>query len=95
MVLLTSVPLPGLQQGLAAREGPCSMESDDAWSFSSKGWWGWRRPTTHPGTSIALTIQELSAVGWGCSGFGPSLLVGGLQVAPNFYIGFRDSSAGR
>lgn len=34
-------------------------------------------------------------MGWGCPGFGPSLLVGGLQVAPNFYIGFRDSSAGR
>lgn len=26
---------------------------------------------------------------WVCRGFGASLVLGGLQVAPNFYIGFR------
>jgi len=60
MVLLASAPLPGLQRGLAAQEGPCSTESDHAWSSPSQVWWGWRRPTTHPSASIALTMQELN-----------------------------------
>ena len=36
MVLLTSAPLPGLQQGLTAQEGPCNTESDQNWSSASQ-----------------------------------------------------------
>lgn len=62
MVLLTSAPLPGLQGGLTAQEGPCSVDTAHAWSSLSQGWRGWRSPTTHSGTSMALTMRELSAV---------------------------------
>lgn len=70
------------------------MESDHAWSCPSQEWWGWRRPVTHPGTSIALTVQEISTMTQVCPGFGASLVLGGMQVTPNFYIAFRGSSAG-
>lgn len=89
MVLLTLAPLPGLQWGLAGQEGPCSAQSDHSWSSPSQGWGGCSRPTTHRGTCVALSMQELSAVVWVCQGFGARLVLGGLEVSPNFYIGFR------